>query len=493
MSGPGMNLSISIGQRLSLRPVLSQQTIQSLSILQMPTAELQSIISKELLENPTLEAQDFDTPDAPTEYEAELQSHAEIVAEKPMPEGETGAGMDEIIEFLQRNTDIDERVRTSSRVSKGAGEEDSKQEVFNQIADAGDDLHDHLMAQLRERNIDDLDMPLLEAIVFSLDHRGYLEYPLQDILVTQEGRYSIEEAQWALETVRSLDPLGIGAENLADCLLLQIGEQDPDYPFLKRLLTDYWEDVLKNRVPDLARKLKVSKEEVKVLISLLGGLDPHPGSAFSHMRAPTVTPDVIVDYDAEDNLQIRLTREYVPRLNISPTYLKLLQENASDKEAMGFIRNKVKNAQTLIDAIDQRQSTLEKVSRNIVRRQPEFIKDGLSGLKPMKMQEIADEIGVHHSTVWRTVNQKYMQTEHGIFEMNDLFTGGLQAGDGDMSREAVKIKVQEIVDNEDKKKPLSDLAIGKALDEFDIKASRRVVTKYRKELGIPDSRVRKQH
>jgi RNA polymerase sigma-54 factor len=488
-----MSLNIGVGQRLSLRPVLSQQTIQSLSILQMPTAELQGLISKELLENPTLEASDFDRPEAPTDYEAELQTHAEIQAEKPIPESDSGAGMDEIVEFLQKNTDIDEGVRASNRVSKGAGEEDAKQEVFNQIADVGEDLHDHLMAQLRERECDDLDIPLLEAIVFSLDHRGYLEYPLQDIIVTLQGRYTLEEAEWALSVIRMLDPIGVGALDLADCLLLQIGEQDPDYPLLKRLLTEFWEDVLKNRVPDIARKLKITKEEVKTLISLLGTLNPHPGSAFSHSRAPAITPDVIIDYDDEDNLRVRLTREHVPRLNISPTYLKLLQDNAGDKEALGFIRNKVRNAQTLIDAIDQRQSTLEKVSRRIVSRQPEFIRDGLSGLKPMKMQEIADEIGVHHSTVWRTVNQKYMQTEHGVFEMNDLFTGGLQSGDGDMSREAVKIKVQEIVDNEDKRKPLSDLAIGKALDEFDIKASRRVVTKYRKELGIPDSRVRKQH
>lgn len=307
MSGPGLNMNISIGQKLAQRQVLSQQTIQSLSILQMPSAELSDLVTKELLENPTLEASDFNGPETAEEFNVGMKIETKDVDRAETSGDQTDAPeptLTELRDFLQANTSVGESAPLSSRVSKGTGEEDAKQEVFNQIADVGEDLHDHLMAQLRERNVDELDMPLLEAIVFSLDHRGYLEYPIQDILVTLEGRYSAEEGSWALKQVQSLDPKGVGALSLADCLLLQIGCEDPDYPQLKRLLTEFWEDVLKNRVPDLARKLKVSKEEIKTLIGLMGSLDPHPGSAFSHTPTQTITPDVIIEYDEDEVLQV---------------------------------------------------------------------------------------------------------------------------------------------------------------------------------------------
>src|SRR5690606_35480617 len=175
------------------------------------------------------------------------------------------------------------------------------------------------------------------------------------------------------------------------------------------------------------------------------------------------------------------------------TYLKMLEGRKGDKETLNFVKGKLNQARALMDAIDQRQSTLERVANEILKRQQEFMYEGVSGLKPMKMQDIADELGIHHSTVWRAVYGKYMQTPQGIKAMNTFFTGGLPKDDGETSREAVKEKVKEIVDGEDKKKPLSDMAIAQRLDKAGIKASRRVVTKYREELGIPDSRVRRAH
>ncbi|MCZ7606229.1 MAG: RNA polymerase factor sigma-54 [Planctomycetota bacterium] len=492
MSGPGMNLDMRVGQRLEQRQVLSLQTIQSLNILQMSTADLNDLVRDELLENPTLEM-GTEAPDAPTQAEREERIHEQIIEETtPEAKTEVGETYEEVYDFLQRNTDIDDFAPRNGRVAQD-GEPDAKQEAFNQVAAPGEQLADHLLEQLRMREVDELDWPLLEAIIYSLDERGYLEYPLEDLCKSFDGRYTMEEVEWALGLVQSLEPAGVGARDLAECLLLQIGKDDPDYPRLKKLLTEHWEDVLKNRLPKIAKDMGIGIEEVKLLIDLLGSLNPHPGALYSDVPTQMVVPDVIIEEDETGKLRVKLTRENLPRLAISPTYLKMLEGRKGDKATLSFVKGKLNQARALMDAIDQRQSTLERVANEILKRQEDFMYEGLSGLKPMKMQDIADELGIHHSTVWRAVYGKYMQTPQGIKAMNTFFTGGLPKDDGETSREAVKEKVKEIVDAEDKKKPLSDMAIAQLLDKAGIKASRRVVTKYREELGIPDSRVRRAH
>lgn len=492
MSGPGMSLGMQVSQRLEHRQVLSLQTIQSLNILQMSSADLQDLVRDELLENPTLEI-GTDPAEAPTQLEREEKIHEELRDETTQEaKTEVGETYEEVYEFLQRNTDVDEFVPRSARVQQD-GEPDAKQEAFNNVAAPGESLDDHLLEQLRMIEIDELDWPLVESIVFSLDERGYLAYPLTDIVKSLEGKYSEEEAEWALGLIQSLEPKGVGARDLAECLLLQIGKDDPDYPKLSVLLTEHWEDVLKNRLPKIAKEMGGGIDDVKLLIDLLGGLNPHPGSLYNNSATQMVVPDVIIEEDENGKLVVRLTRENVPRLAISPNYLKMLEGRKGDKETLNFVKGKLNAARQLMDAIDQRQSTLERVAIEILKRQKDFMREGVSGLKPMKMQDIADELGIHHSTVWRAVFGKYMQTPQGVIAMNKLFTGGLPKDDGETSREAVKQKVKEIVDGETKKKPLSDMAIAKKLDEAGIKASRRVVTKYREELGIPDSRVRREH
>lgn len=490
MSGPGMSLDMRLGQRLEQRQVLSLQTIQSLNILQLATTDLQNLIENELLENPTL---DLAAPDGDDEAPEPTPAEAarEAAEEAPEPTTELGETYSDVIEYLERNTEV-ESANRATRVSDE--EADAKQEAFNAVAAPGRGLAEHLLEQLRLKGVDELDWPLVEAVVYSLDTRGYLAYPLEEILKGLGGRYSVDEAQWALSLVQGLEPRGVGARTLSECLLLQIGKDDPDYPRLQRLLTVLWDDVLKNRLPRVAKEMGITVDEVKLLVDMLGTLNPHPGSLYSSAPAQVVTPDVIVEEDENGVFQVRLTRENVPRLNINPTYLKLLQEKQGDKATLQFLKGKLNHARALIEALAQRQTTLERVARSIVRRQEHFVRAGLQGLRPMKMQDIADELGIHHSTVWRAVYGKFMQTPQGVFAMNELFTGGLPAGDeGAVSREAVKLKVKEIVDGEEKKRPLSDMVIAQKLKDLGIEASRRVVTKYREELGIADSRVRKAH
>jgi RNA polymerase sigma-54 factor len=498
MSGPGMSLDMRVGTRLEQRQVLSLQTIQSLKLLQMATTDLQALIEEQMLENPTLEAGTEDPPEPPTELEQQELVRQELSDEVHEP-GSNGESLDEAFEFLRRHSEIEDF--GGQRGTVDSGEPDAKLEAFSNVASTGGQLADHLLQQVRMLEVDELDLPLIEQIIYSLDPRGYLEYPLEDIVKSLNGRYTLEEAEWALRFVQSLEPRGVAARSLAECLLLQVREDDPDYAQLKALLTGHWDEVLKNRLPQIAKAMKLPLEEVKMLVDLLGTLDPHPGAQYNDEPAQVVAPDVIVEEDEDGNFVVRLTRENLPRLSISPQYLDMLERKRSelDKEALNFVKTKVHNAKQLIEALNQRQSTIERVANAIVARQPDYLRHGMAALKPMKMQDIADELGIHHSTVWRAVSGKYMQTPHGIVLMNSLFTGGLKAAAGagdsgaDVSREAAKLKVKELVDNEDKSKPLSDLAIADELKKLGIKASRRVITKYRDELGIPDSRVRRQH
>ncbi len=488
----GMSLDLNIRQRLEQRQVLSLQTIQSLNILQLATTDLQNLIDKELEENPTLEmaAEEVEAPEI-KDVAAGEKELAEEAPDQLTPSGET---YDEALEYLARNTDIDDLQSARSVKARNDGEPDAKQEAFNNIADKGVSLPDHLLEQLRLRNMQPEDAPLFEAIVHSLDERGYLSYPLQDI-ANQAGA-SLSDAEQALCEVQALEPKGVGARDLAECLLLQIKQNDPDYPVLKKLLTQHWDDVLKNRMPKLTKELGVDVDEVKGLLEMLSVLDPHPGHAFAHSPRQMVSPDVVVEEDEQGNLKVRLTRENLPRLGINDYYLRMLKEKSGDKATMNFLKGKLNHARALIEALEQRQSTLERVANSIVRRQEKFLREGMQALAPMKMQDIADELGIHHSTVWRAVYGKYMETPQGIIEMNSLFTGGMpSSGDdqGAISREAVKVKLKALIDDEDKSKPLSDMALAKKLGEGGIEASRRVVTKYREELGIADSRVRKAY
>ena len=487
MSGPGMSLDMRIGQRLEQRQVLSLQTIQSLKILQLATTDLQQLVEEELLQNPTLDTAEPE-PQAPEPPELADKG---AQPETPEPTTEAGENYDDVYDYLERHTDVNEFVGRSGQPSDG--EEDPKTEAFNNLPAPGRTLADHLLEQLRMRGHDELDWPLLEHLVHSLDPRGYLEYPLEDIAKALQGRYTLEEVQWALGEVQKLEPRGVGARNLAECLLLQLSPKDPDYPNLRLLLTQHWDDVLKNRLPRIAREMGTTLEEVKLFVDLLGTLNPHPGALYSEVPTQAVVPDVVIEEDENAALVVRLTRELVPRLAINHSYLRLLQERKQDKETSLFLKTKLNQARQLIEAIEQRQSTLERVAKAILKRQEDFMRMGMTGLKPMKMQDIADELGIHHSTVWRAVYGKYMQTPQGVYAMNELFTGGLPSGESDVSREAVKLKVKEIIDGEERRKPLSDLAIAKKLDDLGIKASRRVVTKYREELGIADSRVRREH
>jgi RNA polymerase sigma-54 factor len=315
---------------------------------------------------------------------------------------------------------------------------------------------------------------MAERIIYSLDTNGYLKTPLEELLppVAAEVNGDLQAyrakqmvvAEEALRVVQRLDPPGVGARNLKECLLLQLIPGMPDYDELRLLIENHLEDLENNRLPQISKKTGMSIDKIQEVWHELRKLKPKPGADFTETTAPSVTPDVFVERNDEGKYQVRLEDTQLPALYISPYYRKLLRDEGTNAETREYIKRKINSAQWLIESIEQRRSTLTRVSQAIVDHQNKFLDDGPDHIEPLKMQQIADKVGVHVTTVSRAVDDKWIR---------------------------VRIKLQEIIDNEDKTKPMSDDAIVEELGKAGITVARRTVTKYRKAMNIPSSRGRR--
>ncbi len=481
-----MRLDVSLQQKLQLQLKLAPQIIQSIEILQLPALDLKDMIEEELLENETLEVQDAATPSAPTALEAaNRESHEKEDYEETF---------DRLERLIEDEGSYDYTPRRPLLTEDG---KDKKLEALQNTAARAPGLKDSLISQLSLSNVPDRLRPLVQAIIYSLDDSGYLLYPLDDVLrivnANAEGEepWTAEEAEAALRIVQDLEPPGVGARNLAEALLPQIADTDPDAEALRRLIRDHLEDVERNRIPKVAREMGLTVEQVNELVERIGRLDPRPGAVLASTETYYITPDVVLEW-VDGDYEVRLENSFIPSLRISPRYLRLLHDNRQDPKVREHIKKKIESARWLIDSIEQRQNTLERVVRAIVRRQRDFLDFGIAHLKPLKMQEIADELHIHVSTVSRALADKYIQTDRGIFPLKFFFTGGTQSDDGSVeSRASVKQKVLAIIEGEDKANPLSDDEVAERLQKEGLDIARRTVTKYRKQLKIPSSRQRR--
>ena len=292
--------------------------------------------------------------------------------------------------------------------------------------------------------------------------------------------------------MQKLDPPGVGARDLRECLLLQLLPGIPCYEQLQTLISGHLEDLEHNRLPVISRRTGYSIELIQEVLLELRKLNPKPGADFNNSAAPPVTPDVFVELDENGKYRVRLEEGHTPNLFISPYYRQLFQNPATTNETREYIKRKVNSAQWLIDSIQQRRATLTKVSQAIVDYQKEFLDKGPESIEPLKMQQIADKVGVHVTTVSRAVDEKWIQTPRGIFPLKRFFCGGTTSADGEeVAWDTVRLKLQEIVDAEDRQHPLSDDQLVAKLAEAGITVARRTVTKYRKAMGILSSRQRR--
>ena len=342
--------------------------------------------------------------------------------------------------------------------------------------------------------LDELAAPVLEALrqlVGNLDDRGYLAQPPADIALQTGLPY--DTVLSALKLLQSFDPPGIGSQTLAECLLAQLTARGRGESLAARMLRDHFELLSRRRIPELARKLGAPADDVQAAIEEISKLDPAPGRRFAEDNNRVVVPDVTVEKDG-DEWKIHLNSDYIPRLRISSTYRELIAKGTLTKDERDYLRERMRSGKFLIDSIEQRQRTIERITREIIKAQTPFFEHGVSHLQPLTMTQIADIVGVHETTVSRAIANKYMKTPHGIFEFKFFFTTGYQADSGaSVSNTSVKEMLADLVAVEDKAAPLSDQELVVKLQEKGLSLARRTVAKYREELGILPSNLRRDY
>jgi RNA polymerase sigma-54 factor len=480
--------------RMAQKQILAPRMIQSMEILQLPIMELQERIEEELVENPCLEAheEDVDLPEEPVET---VNSDAPTMDDKPLLVDEAKDNVDDFERLVNLNDEFPDTYEERSRPSSSRIEEegDRKHDAMANMVARPQSLQDYLHDQLGWFEISPELRQMCDRIIYNLDPMGYLQGRLEDLIEPDAPPQQLALAQKALAAVQKLDPPGVAARDLRECLLLQLTPGMPHYEQLKTIVSNHLEDVAENRLPLIAKKTGYSIALIKEILEELHKLNPKPGKDFGEAFVPNVTPDVFVDLDDDNKYVVRLEDGRTPSLFISPQYRRLLMDPATDANTREYIKRKINSAQWLIESIEQRRSTVTRVSQAIVDHQTEFLNKGPEFIEPLKMQQIADKVGVHVTTVSRAVDDKWIQTPRGIFPLKRFFVGGTVSADGEeVAWDAVRIKLQELVDSEDKKKPLSDDQLVVELAKHGLTVARRTVTKYRKAMKIPSSRQRRE-
>jgi len=487
MSGPGFSQDLRQRQNQSL--VLAPQLRHSLKILQVAALDLRSVIQEELQSNPTLE-------ELPMEGVSLDKEQQESAAEN----NESGEGADnrEEMDFSKEYdilTKLDDDWKDYMSQAGGAqpytAEDAERRQHFFDSLVSETSLQEHLMRQAELADTPDNVLKAMSYLVGSLDDRGFLTQSPSDIAL-QTG-LPLDCVQEASRQLKTFEPSGIGASSLAECLLLQLGVKGHSDGLAARIIRDHFALLTRRRIPEIARKLGVHTDDVQEAIEEIGALDPAPGRRFADDNNRVVVPDVTVEKDDND-WKIHLNSDYIPRLRISNTYKDLIAKGTLSKQERDYLRERIRSGKFLINSIDQRQQTIERITREIIKVQVKFFEEGVSKLRPLTMTQIADVVGVHETTVSRAIANKYIKTPHGVFDFKFFFTPGYQSDSGaSVSNTSVKDMIDDLIAGEDRSQPLSDQEIVVKLQEKGINIARRTVAKYREELGLLPSNLRREY
>jgi RNA polymerase sigma-54 factor len=499
MAGPGFSQDLRLRQTQSL--VLAPQLRQSLKILQVAALDLRSVIQEELQNNPTLEELPMDGISLEKAAEDRAnEDHAQNgdgvgVEHTTSPNGNERPERDQM-DFSKEYeilTKLDDDWRDFMSNAGGAqpfttDDAERRQHFFDSLV-SETSLQEHLMRQAEMTDLDEPAMTAMQHLIGSLDDRGFLTETPADVALQTE--LPLETVQIALQTLKTFEPAGIGAKDLGECLLLQLKAKGRSDSLAARIVRDHFALLTRRRIPDIARKLGSAMEDVQVAIEEIGTLDPAPGRRFADDNNRVVVPDVTVEED-HGEWKITLNNDYIPRLRISNTYKEMIAKGSLSKDERDYVRERMRSGKFLINSIEQRQQTIERITREVIRAQEDFFKEGVSKLKPLTMTQIADVVGVHETTVSRAIANKFIKTPHGVFDFKFFFTSGYQADSGDaVSNTSVKEMIGELINLEDKSRPLSDQEIVAKLQEKGITLARRTVAKYREELGLLPSNLRR--
>jgi RNA polymerase sigma-54 factor len=461
---------VSLHQSLSQSQTLAPQMRKSLEILQASTLELTQIITQALETNPVLE---------------DATESISLDAEGPDPEEVDSLG------YLNETDDDwrDSRI-LEGRVAQWTGEDEERRQHLYESIVAPVTLQQHLQQQLDLSMVDPKVREAAQAILGNLDERGFLDLPAKDLGI----RLGIKPVylKAALRLVQTFDPAGVGAANIAESLLLQLERKGGTETIEYKVVRDHLEDLARKRHPQIAKALGTSIERITEAASRIGRLTPNPGGDFNPSGNPYIQPDVIIERDEDGSLSARLTGENLPDLRINDFYKDMLGKDGVNAKARQFLRDQIRDGRSLIRSISLRQETILAIAHKLIAHQVDFFNKGPRHLRPLTMNEIADELGMHATTVSRAVAGKYLQTPQGLVEMRSFFATGYQTRDGEeVSNTGVREAIQQLVAAENPAKPLSDEALMKALAKQGIKVARRTVAKYREQLNILPSHLRK--
>ena len=475
-------LHLKLSQKLIMTPSLQQ----AIKLLQLSKLELQEVLNQELLENPLLE----ETAEEAKAEEAEAETtDQKTEAEEEQKKAETAEKEKDSFDEIDYDAYFQDYIEYG--YNPRMSEEHDEFPIENTLT-RPPNLTDHLTWQLSMSDASPRVKEIGVFIIGNIDEDGYLRASGEEIAAS--GPYAPEEVEAAIKAIQSLDPIGVGARDLRECLLLQLEFLEVDNPLVETIIRDHWDMFMQRHFVQLAKALGIDMKVLEGIVEVIKHLDPKPGRKYSNERAIYVEPDVYVQ-KVGDEYVIVLNEDGMPKLRINGSYRNMLHsmDSKQDGETVNYIKDKIRSAVWLIKSLDQRQRTIYKVAESIVKHQREFLEKGIDYLRPLVLRDVADDIQMHESTVSRVVSNKYMHTPRGLFLMKYFFHSGIDSDTGeDISSLTVKKKIQSFIQAEDPRKPLSDSKIMKILNDEGINIARRTVAKYRDELNIPSSTDRKQ-
>ncbi|MCA9730546.1 MAG: RNA polymerase factor sigma-54 [Deferribacteres bacterium] len=486
---------LSIHQRLVQKQIQSPQQVLLSSLLQLPLLKFEQRLKMEIEANPLLELSDE------VEMEQDLEENQEQALKEEKLEdnnddsedsGEKDSG--DAVEDIDKHEDIDdtdwEAILGDDGTLDTRAPRDNSAEVFERTEVATTNLSEHLLEQLHLLNLSPEANEIGEYVIWNINEMGYLGCEVS--VIAHNLDVSEDEVENVLEKIQRFDPVGIGARNLQECLLIQLQEQTPPDKLTIEIIRDHFEDFSNRRYERIIKKLDMDDEDMRGVIEAVTHLNPKPGDGYVSFADSVVVPDLAI-VRKEDEFEIVMNDWNIPNLRINNSYKTLLLDKKStSRETKDFVRKRLESARWLINSIHQRRMTILKVVEKLIEKQYDFFDRGKEYIRPMILKDIADEINMDISTVSRVTNGKYVQTEYGVFELKYFFSEGIKTDSGeDVSNRRVKQLIKEIIDKEEKKKPLNDQKIADMLNEQGYTLARRTVAKYREQMDIPVSRLRK--
>jgi len=484
-----MKMTMGHQMRMEQRMKLAPRMIQSMEVLQLPMLALQEKIEAELNSNPVLEVAE-EIAERPQQEQPESADEKELVVNDGGDHVEDFQRLDSLGDYYGDYMDAG-----AYRPARNDGESDKKQEALQNTAAAAQSLNDSLGEQWGWIEASDNVKQAGVLIIDYIDEKGYLTVRLEQLHNKDKYPFSLEELQEALRLIQKMEPAGVGARDLRECLLLQMRQFPDDMSFEIAMVERCWNELLENRLPAIAKKMDTTVERIGMAIERMSKLDTSPGLSVGRSENHPITADIIVEADEQGGYQVRLADTRMPHLRVNTFYQKMSRDRKIDDDTRQFLQKNIRSAQWFMDAIEQRKQTLLKVATEVVSYQRDFFEKGKLFLRPLPMSVIAEKVGVHIATISRAVAGKYMLCPRGVLPLRSFFSGGMEDQQGQQhSWNAIKARLEELVNGEDKSNPLSDDQLKEALSAAGMgDIARRTVAKYRQLLNIPTARFRKKY